>query len=160
MKGYKGMNSEMKCRGMQFEVGKTYHVDGEISVCRNGLHFCERLTDVFDYYGRDGNRFFVVEAHGCVMMEGSKSAASDLTVVRELTDVEINRTLYSTSDGSNNGTGYGYGHCYGNGYRDGIGTGCGDGNGYGDGNGNGYGNGYGDGTGYSYGNLQNVLLFV
>lgn len=146
MKGYKGMDSEMKCRGMQFEVGKTYHVDGEISVCRNGLHFCERLTDVFYYYERDGNRFFVVEAHGCVMMEGGKSAASDLTIVRELTDVEINRMVY----------GYGYGdgdnYCYGNG------NGNGDSYGYGDGDGNG--NGHGNGNGDDDGNLHNVLLFV
>ena len=32
MKGYKGMESDMTCRGMQFEVGKTYHVGGKIEV--------------------------------------------------------------------------------------------------------------------------------
>ena len=130
MKGYKGMDSEMKCRGMQFEVGKTYHVNGEISVCYNGLHFCERLTDVFDYYERDGNRFFVVEAHGDVKTVGSKSATSDLTIVRELLGVEINRTVYGNGSGNGNGYGYGYGYDDGDGY----GNGC--------------------------DNLRNVLLFV
>ena len=54
MKGYKGMNADMTCRGMRYEVGKSYHVDGNITVCERGLHFCERLTDVFDYYKREG----------------------------------------------------------------------------------------------------------
>ena len=113
MKGYKGMNAHMKCRGMQYEVGKTYHADGDINVCSNGLHFCKRLKDVFDFYKREGNRFFEVEASGVVKTEGRKSAASDLRIIRELDDIEINRTVY----GSGNGDGYGYG--YGNGYGDG-----------------------------------------
>ena len=108
MKGYKGMDEHMKCRGMQYEVGKTYHADGDINVCSNGLHFCERLTDAFDYYNRNGNRFFEVEASGTVKTKGRKSAASDLRIVRELDDIEINRTVY--------GDGYGYGNGYGDGY--------------------------------------------
>lgn len=48
------MNADMTCRGMRYEVGKSYHVDGNITVCERGLHFCERLTDVFDYYKREG----------------------------------------------------------------------------------------------------------
>ena len=134
MKGYKGMNADMTCRGMPFEVGKSYHVDGNIEVCERGLHFCENLKDVFDYYGRDGNRFFEVEASGTIDTDGEKSATSDLLIIRELTDVEINRTAY----------GYGYGYVYGNG------------NGYGDGYGNGNGNGYGNG----YGNIQRILMFI
>ena len=142
MKGYKGMDEYMKCRGMQYEVGKTYHADGNINVCSNGLHFCKRLKDVFDHYGRDGNRFFEVEASGTVKTEGRKSAASELKIVRELDDIEINRTVYG----------------YGNGYGDGNGYGYGDGNGYG--YGDGYGNGYGDGYGDGNGNIQRVLMFA
>ena len=156
------MNADMTCRGMPYEVGKSYHVYGKICVCSNGLHFCERLTDVFDFYERDGNRFFEVEASGTIKTEGRKSAASDLLIVRELTDIEINRTAY--------GDGYGYGYGYGNGNGDGYGYGNGDGNGngdgygYGDGDGYGYGDGYGDGNGNGngdgYGDIQRVLLFV
>ena len=112
MKGYKGMDASMRCRGMQYEVGKSYHVDGAIEVCQNGLHFCERLRDVFDYYERDGNRFFEVEASGTVRTEGRKSAASDLIIIRELEDIEINRIAY----GNGNGYGYGDGDGYGDGY--------------------------------------------
>ena len=37
---YKGMNSKMQCRGMQYEVGKEFSVDGDIECCGNGLHAC------------------------------------------------------------------------------------------------------------------------
>ena len=83
MKGYKGTDKDMRCRGMQYEVGKTFHADGKIEVCDNGLHFCIRLTDVFDYYEHDnGNRFFEVEADGIIDSDGKKSAASELTIIR------------------------------------------------------------------------------
>ena len=153
MKGYKGTDKDMRCRGMQYEIGKTFHADGKIEVCDNGLHFCIRLTDVFDYYKHgNGNRFFEVEADGIIDSDGKKSAASELKIIRELTDIEINRTVY----GYGYGNGYGYGYGYSNGY------GYGDGNGYGDGDGdgNGYGNGYGNGNGYSDGNIQKVLMFI
>ena len=137
MKGYKGMNADMTCRGIPYEVGKSYHVDGAINVCERGLHFCENLKDVFDYYeNENGHRFFEVEASGMIDTNGRKSAASDLLIIRELTDIEINRTVYG--DGNGDGNGYGYG----------------------DGNGNGYGDGYGDGYGYGYGNIQKVLMFI
>lgn len=47
---YKGMDSKMQCRGMQYEVGKEFSVDGDIECCGNGLHACERPLDVFGYY--------------------------------------------------------------------------------------------------------------
>ena len=100
MKGYKGTDQNMRCRGMQYEVGKTFHADGEIEVCDNGLHFCENLKDVFDYYEHNGNRFFEVEASGTIRTVGNKSAASELTIIRELTDIEINRTVYGYGNGN------------------------------------------------------------
>ena len=153
MKGYKGMDANMQCRGMQFEVGKTYHVDGDIKVCENGLHFCEQLIKVFDFYERnDSNRFFEIEASGTIKTDLTKSAASDMRIIRELSDIEVNRTVYGYGYGYGNvnGDGYGYGYGYGNG------NGNGNGYGYGYGNGDGYGYGYGNG----YGNIQKILLFV
>ena len=144
MKGYKGMDASMRCRGMQYEVGKSYHVNGEIEVCQNGLHFCKRLGDVFDHYKRDGNRFFEVEASGTVRTERRKSAASDLIVIRELEDIEINRISYGDGYGNGDGNGYGYGY----------------GNGNGDGNGDGYGDGYGNGNGYGDGNGYGILRIL
>jgi hypothetical protein len=105
---------------MQYEIGKTYRVDGEIALCSNGLHFCERLKDVFAFYGREnGSRYFEVYSGGQIVCDGSKSAASELTIIRELTDIEVNRCIY----GDGNGDGYGYGYGNGDGYGDGYGDG-------------------------------------
>ena len=145
MKGYKGMNADMTCRGMQYELGKTYHIDGNIKLCNRGFHFCEKLKDVFDYYGNDGtNRFFEIVADGDIESNGSKSAAHTITIVRELSAKEVNKIKYG--DGYGNGNGHGYGN------------GNGDGNGDGDGYGDGYGYGDGDGYGYGYG-IQKILNF-
>ena len=134
VKGYKGMRSDMTCRGMQYEIGKTYHAEGEAKLCRNGFHFCRELTDVFDFYGREnGNRFFEVEAEE-VDNDGAKSVASSIRIISELSAIQVNRAFKSFG----NGYGYGHGNGYGNGY--------GHGNGDGDGDGNGYGYGDGDGT--------------
>lgn len=62
---YKGMDSKMQCRGMQYEVGKEFSVDGDIECCGNGLHACERPLDVFGYYAPGtGARYFRVEQSG------------------------------------------------------------------------------------------------
>ena len=34
--GYKGFDKDLKCRNMQYEVGKEFTVDGEIIHCKNG----------------------------------------------------------------------------------------------------------------------------
>ena len=142
MRGYKGTDANMRCRGMQYEVGKTYRAKPPIELCKNGLHFCEKLVDVFDFYDiKDGNRFFEVEASGQMDSDEKKTAAEVLTIIRELEPLETNRCKYGYGNG--NGNGYGYG----------------DGNGYGYGDGNGYGNGNGYGDGYGYGNIQRVLMF-
>ena len=172
------MNQDMTCRGMKYEVGKTYHVDEEIILCKNGLHFCKDLNDVFMFYSRDESRFFEVEAPTeKTTSDGVKAVTSELTIARELTQVEVNRIVY----GKGNGNGYGkdYDFSDDNGYGDGDGYGYGDGNGYGDGDGygkgydfsDGYGNGYGDGYGCGYGdgdgygngddngNIQRIMCF-
>lgn len=160
------MNADMTCRGMKFEVGKTYHVDGEIIPCRNGLHFCKKLTSVFAYYKTEnGNRFFEVEALepiGTIKTEGQKSVTSDLTIIRELTITEINRAgyaynySYSCGNGRDYGYGYyggngrGYGYNYGGDYDFGCGNGC---------NGNSRGGGFGNSFGVGHG-IQKILLYV
>ena len=128
MKGYKGMKSDMTCRGKKYEIGKTY-TEENVKLCIRGIHWCKNLKNVFDFYDADGsNRFFEVDADE-VETDGYKSVASTLTVIRELSEIEINRIVYGNGygDGDGNGDGNVYGYVYG----------YGDGNGYGNGNGNG-----------------------
>ena len=101
MKGYKGMKSDMTCREKKYEIGKTY-TEENVKLCRRGIHWCKNLKDVFDFYDADGsNRFFEVDADE-VETDGYKSVASTLTVIRELSEIEINRIVYGY------GNGYGY----------------------------------------------------
>lgn len=135
VKGYKGMHSDMTCRNMKYEIGKTYHAEGTVKLCSNGFHFCRKLTDVFDYYDRkNGNRFFEIEAEE-VDNDGAKSVASSMRIIRELSAIQVNRAFEEFGGGYGDGDGNGYGNGYGYGY--------GDSDGYGYGNGYGYGGGYG-----------------
>jgi len=161
MKGYKGMRHDMTCRGgMKYEIGKTYHVDGNISVCRNGLHFCETLRDVLYYYSiNDGSRYFEVEADGVIKKDRRKCVTSSLTVIREIKGIELYRVIYDpvydNIHGNDYGDGidYGYGDTNGNGYGNSIEYNHGNGDGYGDGYGYNYGYGNGDGSGRGYGDI-------
>lgn len=152
MKGYKGTDKDMKCRGMQYEVGKVYCVDTPVELCRHGLHFCESLMDVFEFYEADkGNRFFEVEAYGQLVFGSNKVAAEYLKIVRELEPKEVSMAKYGDGYGYGDGDGYAYGGGYYYDYGDGYGYGYGEGNG--EGNGRGYGYDYGD----DY-NIQKILL--
>lgn len=53
---YKGTDKDMKCRGMQYELGKTVTDDGAVRCGDKGFHSCEEPFDVLKYYPmRDGN---------------------------------------------------------------------------------------------------------
>lgn len=62
MKVYKATDKNMKCRDFQYELGKTAEVEGDIELCKNGLHACEMPLDVLGYYAPgDGSRYFEAE---------------------------------------------------------------------------------------------------
>ena len=62
MKVYKATDKDMKCRGFQYEIGKTAEVDGDAKLCERGLHACEMPLDVLGYYvPGDGSRYFEAE---------------------------------------------------------------------------------------------------
>ena len=83
---YKGMDENMRCRGKQYEVGKTYTED-KADCCHAGMHACVNPFDVFLYYRLDGkNRFFEVECSGDVSKDDcdSKLACTELTIKGEM----------------------------------------------------------------------------
>ena len=92
IKGYKGFDKDLKCRGYQYEIGKTHEMDENVEICERGFHAVPTENsplDVFGYYpptGEDGipNRFCEVEASGTIKKSDDKIAASKLKVVAEI----------------------------------------------------------------------------
>ena len=65
VKGFKGTEKDMSCKGYRYELGKQFDLDADIEpvLCEKGFHFCKSLENVFRYYKiGDGNRFFEVKA--------------------------------------------------------------------------------------------------
>ena len=65
VKGFKGTEKDMSCKGYRYELGKQFDLDDDINpvLCEKGFHFCKNLENVFRYYKiGDGNRFFEVKA--------------------------------------------------------------------------------------------------
>lgn len=95
---YKGFDKNLKCRGFQYEVGKTYTVDEPAVVCRKGFHFCHRLTDVFNYYKDiNGNQFGIVEPLGELSTKEDKSASNIIKVTRLLSKEEMDKLIFIES---------------------------------------------------------------
>ena len=88
MKVYKATDKDMKCRGFQYELGKTAEADGDIELCKNGLHACEMPLDVLDYYAPgDGSRYFEAELEDVNSEERSddtKRVGKKLTLSAEI----------------------------------------------------------------------------
>ena len=66
MKGYKGFEPGLICRGKQYAENTVFEEE-EAEICSYGMHFCENPFDVLDYYGfindtGDFNEFAEVEA--------------------------------------------------------------------------------------------------
>jgi hypothetical protein len=95
IKAIKGFGPDWKCRGFQYEVGKTYEQAGAISCCSTGFHACDGSPfDVWGYYGPVGddgklNRFADVTMSGQTSREhggdDSKLASAKITIEAEIT---------------------------------------------------------------------------
>ena len=86
MKGYKGFDKDLKCRGFQYEIGKDYTAKGKVKACENGFHFCENPMDVFGYYPPSDSRYCTVEGSGKEDRDNddSKVATSKIHITAEI----------------------------------------------------------------------------
>ncbi len=90
---YKAFDKDLRCRGLQYKIGETTTVEGEIEMCKNGLHCCEDPLSCLQYYERDISRFCEVSPEGEVLTKGDKSVCKGLAVVREIIGEELSSLL-------------------------------------------------------------------
>ena len=81
---YKAFNSNFSCRDFQYEVGKEYHINGDVKMCGNGFHACQNSIDTFNYYPMENSRFAIVKLWGDILFDFNKMCASDIEIVEEL----------------------------------------------------------------------------
>lgn len=93
----KGFDKDLRCRGMQFEVGKEYSTgvaDANISLCTNTVfHFCDSLRKVHTHYSvipEEDNRFCEIEVLGALVSDDTKCGSNRIRIVREILGDELN----------------------------------------------------------------------
>ena len=94
----KGFDSDLKCRGFQFEIGKEFKIDlpegyklTKSDLCSDKVfHFCDGLSKVHQYYScNKNNRFCIIEVLGQFCEEEDKCGSNHIRIVRELTGDEL-----------------------------------------------------------------------
>ena len=114
MNYYKAFNKDMTCRGFQYEVGKTYTLDGELELCENGFHFCDILNDCYNYYpDNDDTIICLVEPLGNVVRSKYKNklATNKIKIVRQLSKEEIEQDKFLVQYGIEKIGNYTFNHC-------------------------------------------------
>ena len=115
MKGYKGFDKDLKCRGMQYSFGETATHNGNLKLCSSGLHFCENPLDVLAHYPPSDSRFAEIEADEVAnqLQRDSKCVAKSLYIKAELSLSELlaggskfilDKVDFTNSKESNTGT--------------------------------------------------------
>ena len=88
--GYKVFNSDWTCRDKQYTCPGTFEENVNLDVCYQGMHFCKKAVDCFNYYSfSSSNRVAEVVAYGEVREKGNKCCTNKLKIVRELSWYEV-----------------------------------------------------------------------
>ena len=98
VKGFKGFNQDLTCRGFQYEIHKTYEYDGDIELCSQGFHFCRKLRDVHTFYNLKKSRICEIKADGKIIDGDKKSVCARISIIRELSHEEIDAAINTGKD--------------------------------------------------------------
>lgn len=97
---FKAFNKDFTCRSFQYEVGKSYHMDGKIVICKRGFHACKNPLDIFKYYSIFDTKIAIVKLLGVVDLQlgvdnpniniyNGKICASDIYIEKEINYFEL-----------------------------------------------------------------------
>ena len=113
--GYKGFNIKtdgtIYCapnRGYQeYKINEIVEINGELELCKNGIHFCWNLNDVYDFYNFNHDNIIVgkVEILGKTINDenNKKSCTNKIKLVRLY---PTKKQLMKKSNSGANNTGY------------------------------------------------------
>ena len=96
IRGFKGFNRDMTCRGFQYEEGKEYDTP-EAEVCEKGFHFCENPIDVLSYYAPGQSIYHEVEGSGGIDQKkdgDTKVACTHIKIGARITIPMICRAMF------------------------------------------------------------------
>jgi hypothetical protein len=95
--GYKAFAKNWTCRDKQYTCPGEFKTTNGVSLCQHGMHFCEKIDDVFMYYGPILQEIKIAEviAHGSIVSGLDKSCTDKLTIVRQLSIDEILKKIES-----------------------------------------------------------------
>lgn len=54
------VTGKLLCRDKTYAVGKKSVVEGELKLCKNGIHYCTNIFDIFNYYSGGYGEDFVI----------------------------------------------------------------------------------------------------
>ena len=90
VKGFKVFNPDWTCRNKAYTCPGKFEEDVTPSVCDEGMHFCKKAADCFNYYHFDPeNKVAEVVAYGTVAEDGDKCCTDKLEIVREIPWAEL-----------------------------------------------------------------------
>ena len=106
--GFKAFNPDWSCtpgifwnkKKKQYSCPGMFETSTMPSVCNHGMHFCERLEDIFNYYRTRPDKPKVAEviAWGIVAKRGDKCSTNKLEIVREIPWEEVVARTNSGAD--------------------------------------------------------------
>jgi hypothetical protein len=94
VKGFKVFNPDWTCspnrNTKQYTCPGKFEEDVTPSMCDEGMHFCKKVADCFNYYRFDlENKVAEVVAYGTVAEDGDKCCTNKLEIVREIPWAEL-----------------------------------------------------------------------
>lgn len=85
VKGFKVFNPNWTCRDKQYTCPGHFEEDVTPSACNQGMHFCKKAADCFNYYQfNPENKVAEVVAYGTVVEDGDKCCTDKLEIIREI----------------------------------------------------------------------------
>ena len=106
IKSYKAFEYDWTCRGIAYGgVGSETSIQGELIMCKHGIHSCRRISDVIKHYPLlQSYRYAEIKNYGKILEAGEdrKICSSKIKILRELSFDEVLKVLEKENTGVDN----------------------------------------------------------